>query len=993
MQEQQRIIDDLAGLLEGELRADPLTLAAYATDASLYQQRPLGVAYPRCREDVVTVVRYAHERSIPLVPRGAGTGVAGGAIGPGIVLDFARFMTSVESIGAETVRVQPGVVRDKLNAQLRPYGRYLPPDPSTTQVTTVGGMIGVDAAGSHAIRIGSMRDYVPSLETVLSSGQVFEFEQELLPLSASPTPYGGDRAPPIDRPSGIHDSKQLLVARLAQVLRQNEDLIRQHQPAMVRNCAGYALRGVLTETHLDVPRMLVGSEGTLAITTAATLNTAPLPAHRGVVLLLFRHLEAALRVAKGLTEEQPTACDLLDRRLLTLAREDDPRFEVMIAKSAEAALLVEQIGYSERQLLDRLKRITDKARHLESTLIIARQSTREDEVEFLWSLPARVVSLLIKLPGPVRPFPLFEAIAVPPQNLHEFIVLAQRVLQKYEVTASLFAHAASGQIHLRPFLPTPRPEDAARLESLVGELYEIVFQFHGTVSGEHGDGLARTSFLRAQYGPLYRVMQLVKEIFDPHTLLNPGKIISDDPRLTMRDLRPQEPRPAGEPVELQLSWSLPVATEAADRCNGCGQCRTQDPALRMCPFFRLDQLEEAAPRSKANVVRNFLTGNLAARDLESEEALRLARQCFNCKQCQIECPSRVDIPHLMLETRAAYVEANGFTREEWIQAKAHSFGPLGSTLAPLANWGLNNGGVRWLMEKILGISRHRKLPPFARRTFLRQVRRTYSRRDLAAGTGANRPVVYFADHFANYHDPDLGRAFIEILRHNGHTVYVPGGQTTTGLAMISAGDLDGARELAEENIRELAELAREGLPIVCTEPSAVVCLTQEYPLLIDHPDVKTVASQVIEAGAFLQQLRAAGKLRTDFQPLHLSAAYHTPCHLRALERGTPFADLLSEIPGLTLKRIEAGCSGMAGAFGLTKANFKTSLAIGQRLIERMQHDDILIGLTECGSCKVQMEQGTSRPTIHPIKILALAYGLMPELRRLIRPNKRRLMTS
>jgi FAD/FMN-containing dehydrogenase/Fe-S oxidoreductase len=990
VQEQQRIIDDLTGLLEGELRVDPIALTAYATDASLYQLRPLGVAYPKSREDVVTIVRYARERSIPVIARGSGTGVAGGAIGRGIVLDFSRHMTSIEAIGHETVRVQPGVVRDKLNAALRPYGRYLPPDPSTSVTTTVGGMIGVDAAGSHAVRVGSMRDYVPSMEVVLASGQMTELGREPIPQVQRAAADDGEETP-LESPSGIYDPRRLLIARVAQLLRQNRDLIVMHQTGLIRNCAGYYFRGVMREKDLDLPRLLVGSEGTLAITTAATLNTAPLPAHRGVVMLLFGNIETALKVAQGVMEEQPSACDLLDRRLLSLGREDDPRFEALISKSAEAALLIEQTGYSEQQVLDRLRRIVKSARNIDETLLVAKQATSEAEVEFLWSLPARVVPLLIQLKGPVRPFPLFEAIAVPPPNLHEFLVLAQRVLQKYEVTASLYAHAASGQVHLRPFLPTPRPQDGAKLEALVRELYEVAFQFKGTVSGEHGDGLSRTAFLRSQYGPMYRIIQQVKEIFDPHNLLNPGKIVSDDPHATIRDLRPVEPRPDPETAPLQLSWTLPIATEAANRCNGCGICRTQDPGSRMCPFFRLDQVEEAAPRSKANVVRNYLTGGLAGRDLASDEAMQLAKKCFNCKQCQIECPSNVDIPHLMMETRAAYVEANGLTREDWILARAHSFGSLGSTLAPLANWALNNGGFRWLMEKLLRISRYRKLPPFARRTFLRQVKRTASLRDLVGG--GKRPVVYFVDHFANYHDPDLGRAFLEIMRHHGIPVYVPPGQTATGMAMVTAGDLDSAREMAERNVRELAELAREGLPIVCTEPAAVVCLTQDYPLLLNHPDVETVASRVIEAGAFLKQMKVEGRLRTDFQTVNVTAGYHTPCHIRALKQGTPFADLLADIPGVTLRRIEEGCSGMAGAFGLTAANFETSLQIGKGLIERMQRDDILIGTTECGSCKLQMEQGTTRPTIHPLKILALAYGLMPELKRLLRPNKRRLMTS
>ena len=989
-----RIIEDLKGSFAGDLRFDPLTRAMYASDASLYEVSPLGVAYPRHRDDVVALSKYCAEHSIPLIARGAGTNITGGALGEGIIVDLSRHFTAIEEITDNSVRVQAGVVRDTLNKKLREVGRYLPPDPSTTAVTTIGGMLGVDAAGAHAVRVGSMRDYVRSIEVVLAGGEWFEAKRE--PLSQ----LFPDLDPALMQPGESVEAKRSILSRLTRLLRDNEALIRERQPPLIRNCAGYSLRSVLSRDDLNLPRLLVGSEGTLGIFTEATLHTSPLPAHRGVALLLFGQMEAAIRVVHGIADQQPSACDLLDRRLLSLARENDSRFEKLIPKTAEAALLVEQTGFTERQVKDRLRMIVDTARSVDSSLLVAQQSFDESGVEFLWSLPYRVVPLLIRLKGQSRPLPIIEGIAIPPQTLRDFLLKAQKVLQKHEVTASLYAHAASGQIHLRPIVPFPTQKDGHQLEALARELYEVVFSFGGTISGEHGDGLSRTAFLRSQYGPLYRVFQDVKGIFDPRQLMNPGKIICDDPRLTIRNFRPvvevmppAEPTPSSGPetVKLQLNWSQSELVEAASRCNGCGNCRTQDADLRMCPFFRLDPIEEASPRSKANVIRNVTTGELSARDMSSDGMKRLTKLCFNCKQCELECPANVDIPHLMIEARAAYVAENGLNRADWILARAHSFGALGCSVAPLANWVLGSRTGRWLMEKILHVARRRRLPPFARRTFLRQVKLDLSRREIL--TSDPRPVVYFVDHFANFHDPELGWAMVSILRHHGIPVYVPGGQTASGMAMISAGDLEGARELAEQNLRELAELAREGLTILCSEPTAAVCLKQEYPLLVSHPDVRVVADRVVEIGAFLQQLHAEGRLKTDFTPMELTVGYHTPCHLKALQQGTPLADLLALIPGVKVEHLNGGCSGMAGAYGLTVENFATSLKLGQPLFDAMQSPTIQVGSTECGSCKMQMEQGNPRATLHPLKLLALAYGLMPELKNRLRPAGRRLLTS
>lgn len=995
--QQKSVLEDLTGSFRGELRFDDVTRSVYSVDASLYQEFPLGVAYPLDADDVVALARYAGEHNLPLIARGGGTQVTGAAIGRGLIIDFSRHMNRVIDIGTDTVRVEPGIVRDQLNQVLRKHGRFFPPDPSNSSVTTIGGMLAVDAAGSHAIRVGSTRDHVRSLQVVLAKGTAMELGVE----PADPDQWAKLTGEPGDSAIVNPDvAKRDILSRLRKLLVDNHQLIRQYQPQnQVRNCCGYFLRDVLTSSRINMPRMLVGSEGTLGLFTAATLHTSALATHRGAVLLLFGNLDEAIAAVQAVADQQPSACDLLDRRLLSLGREADPRFEAWIPKEAEAGILVEQIAYSEEQVQDRNRMSIETVRDLGVNFRVAREASTPEDVEFLWSLPSRVVPLLSRLPGNVRPLPFIEDVAVPPDTLSDFLHRAQRVFQKHEVTTSLYAHAASGQVHMRPFLPPLTADDAVRIEEIARDLYEVVFSVGGSISGEHGDGLSRTAFIRSQYGPLYKVFREIKDIFDPHNLLNPGKIISDDPHVTIRRLRTVGETPPAT-VELQLRWNGKTFADAAERCTACGVCRlSESNGLRMCPLFHIDPVEEASPRAKAVVMRDIASGALDPQVLASDSLKHLADLCFNCKQCQSECPSNVNIPHLMIEAKASHVATHGLSPADWSLSRAHSFSRLGCRTAPFSNWVLNNPASRWILEKILGIARQRRLPSFANRPFLtRGNRRRWASavaraREAAGNEQSSKPVIYFVDHYANYHDTDLARAFLAVLEHNGIDVLIPPRQTATGMAMISAGDLDAARELAEQNVRELCELVREGHQIVCTEPAAALCLRDEYPMLLDHPDVDLVASNVSEAGAFLLRLHRQGRLKTNFAPLELTAAYHTPCHLRALGEGAAFAELLDLIPRFALRRIERGCSGMAGAFGLTRDHFATSLEIGAGLIEEMRSPDITLGVTECSSCKLQMEQPATIPTVHPLKLLAIAYGLMPQLKRSLTPSRKRLIVS
>ena len=999
-EQRQLMIEDLGSVLEGELLVDPLSIALYASDASLFHVPPLAVARPRNRDDVVAIVRYAAEIEVGVFPRGAGSGLAGGCLGPGIVVDFSRYLHRILKVDSSTVTVEPGVVLDELNRQLRPLGRYFPPDPSNGPVTTIGGMLAVDAAGSRSVRIGSTRDHVKQLELVIGDGSVIEAGSEEL---VSHTAIG--TADPTD-------PHQRLCDHLERILRENEDLIRERQPALPRNCSGYHLRGVLADNRLELARLLVGSEGTLGLFTQATLHTSPLPEHRGIVLLLFGTLEEATRCVQAISALQPSACDLMDRRVLSLGRESDPRFSAMIPAGSEAALIVEQVGISERETRERIARVVSAARAIAQSTRVAFEAHEFDEVEFLWSLPRRIVPLLARLKGTTRPLPFVEDIAVPPERLHEFLISAQRVFQEHEVTASLYAHAAAGQLHLRPFLPPPALDHGARLERLAESLYEEVFRLGGTISGEHGDGLSRTPFLKKQYGPLCRVFQFVKELFDPHERLNPGKIVTGNRPLQRAEFRdsglvdlagqPTDPRPKPVPrvvpndtplpaapaaardaptteaVVLEFSWDAQELALAAADCNGCAACRNVSPQQRMCPFFRIDPSEHASPRAKANAIRSIF-GSLDPQPLASQEFRQLAALCFNCKQCELECPGHVNVPQMMMEAKAAQAAVDGMTRADRTSAMIHNLVDLGGLMPRATNWLLDQPPARWLIEKLLGIHRERRLPALARRSFLRSLPRRWSFRPRPGARP--KPVVYFVDHFANHHDPELATALVRILEHNDIPVYVPRDQYPSGMALITAGDLDSARRLAEWNLRELGELAREGHRIVCSEPSAVVCLQQEYPRLVDHPDAPAVAQQVVEAGTFLAELHAEGRLALDFEPLDLVAGYHTPCHLKALGGEDSARELLGLIPGLRVSTIEAGCSGMAGGWGIATDNFATSIEIGHPLISRMQQGDLEIGTTECSGCRLQMQQASNTQTLHPLKLLALAYGLIPEIRQ------------
>lgn len=1004
--EQTRIEADLRGLVAGDVFCDPLSVRMYASDASIYEIEPIGIVRPRTTDDVVKTVGYAAEHGLALFPRGGGSGLAGQSLGRGLILDFSRFMRRMQVPQAGRVRVQAGIVQADLNRLLNSHGLLFGPDPATRSVSSIGSMLSIDAAGSHYPRYGSAGDCVESLQVVLASGEIVELSQHAWAADQEPT----------SRVEGLASRVGVLLQRHSGLL------LRPPWSDIARGC-GYRVEKVLDGERVDLARLMCGAEGTLGIITEATLRLDRIPEVRGVVLLFFERLDGAAKAALDLAGEDIAACDMMDRRLLEIVRDGETEYAALLPRGAEAMLLVEVQGTDPVSVRQRLNQIVQRLQRRGRMLISYRLTTDREERDWLWRLARRVIPRLYRLKGNTRALPFVEDIAIPPKRLPEFLIEVQNILKSFRITATVFAHAAHGHLDLRPFLDLSNREDTDRMERLCEAIYGKVLEFGGTISGEHALGLSRAAFAERQLGPRLELCREIKAIFDPAGIMNPGKFLSATPQRVNEFMRsvPQlttnlalssdrdglnssgvmdDPEAGGdgmqEPLEnsestatkdavsmkqvvlpLLLDWTGSESiSQTARSCNGCGRCRTSAAAERMCPMFRMHKGEEASPRAKANLMRGLLTGQLEPNLFESDELKSVAELCFNCHQCRLECPAAVDIPKMVIEMKAQHVASHGLSLSDRLMNRLDWLASLGSRFPHITNWALDNPRLRWLLEKLTGIAQARKLPKVSRRNFLHWAARRKIHRPTKTG---GRKVLFFVDQYVNWHNPVLGRALVEVLQHQQVEVYCPSGQSPSYMAMITSGDVGRARKLIKTNIELLADAVRQGYHIVTTEPSAALCLTQEYRQLLDNEDTRLIAANTSECCSYLWQMHLQNELQLDFRPLNMTVMYHEPCHARILDPRRPALELMKLIPGVQMLDAKAGCSGMAGTWGLKQSNFRTSLRIGRGLMNAVKETPAQLGATECTACKLQMEQATTKPAVHPVALLAYAYGSMPQL--------------
>ncbi|MFM8379365.1 MAG: FAD-binding and (Fe-S)-binding domain-containing protein [Planctomycetia bacterium] len=986
--ERQRIAEDLRGLVAGEVICDDPGRALYATDASLFEVWPLVVVRPRTADDVAATVSWAAERGLPVHPRGGGTGLAGDALGPGIVIDTSRFMRRIVHTSAGQVRVQPGVVAAQLDEHLARLGRMFGPDPSGAAVTTIGGMIGRNASGSRFARHGSVRGRVAAVQAVLADGSLVE----LAPTAPTAEPArAGD-------PAAAGDAATRLATGLARILAVNRPVIDRWQPAERLSHGGYRLDDLERDGKIDLPRLLCGAAGTLAVVTEATLDTVAADGGRAVALVLFDSLEKAAEAALRITAWGPSACDLFDKRHLALARGSKVTFDLLIPPAADAGLLVEFTSDDAAECRRRLDDALGRLQAVKRLCLDVRRAEDDQDASLFWGLSRQVVSTLHGVRGTSRPVPFIEDVVLPPAHLPEFLRRLQDVLKDHAATALVFGHAPQAQIHVRPYAEPRMPGERARLERLAEAIYKHVVSLGGTLGGEQGLGLSRTAFFARFFPELSAVFAEVKAVFDPRGTLNPGRIVAlpTDSRAPEEFRRPLEPRESAAAPRLPvLGWSANQLAGEIDACNGCGACRALTPDLRMCPRYREDAGEESSPRAKASLAAAFLSGALPPETVAAEAVQRVADTCFNCHQCRVDCAAGVDIPALVMELKAAHVAAAGLPTSAWLRSRVDALSALGGRFAPLANRALANPQARWLIEKTLGIARGRKLPPFTGNRTLRWA----ARRGLTRPSRRGGPrVLYFLDTYARRHDPLLAQAFVAILERHGVGVFIDPRQVASGMALVSEGDVEGARALAQKNVRILAEAVRLGYRIVCTEPSAVTCITHDYPLLVEDEDMDRIVAATTDATSYLWEMHRDGRLRLDFRPVPARILYHAPCHQRTRHSSSPAEHLLRLVPGLSVQAADHGCSGMAGTFGLAREHYRASLRAGLGLVTAIRSAGVEAGATECSACRIQMEQGTSKPTVHPVKLLAKAYGAIDgdgarELDGLLSATSGRLTTS
>ena len=1010
--QQERLQSDLRGLIEGEVRCDEVALRLYSTDASLFECRPLGIVYPRNKDDVAACIRYASEHGLSIHARGAGTGRTGACLGHGLVLDFTKHMRRIVQVADDSVAVQPGATLERVNSQLtQAQGQIIGPDPGYLPATTIGSMLAVDGAGPRWLSRGYPHNAVRKLQVVLANGEIVTLERSDIrgstqqPHSENDTLFAGQLSREL--------AKYLSLTSVSKAVAKQSILSENGLPGRF----GYRVCDVMhpnrqTNAPVNLIPLLLGSEGTLGIITQAELDTVPAPQSSGIALFLFDLLDNAMQAVPIIRAHHPATCDLIDRRRITLIRDWDARFNSFLPHDAEAILVVEMEGDNPLFVGDRLHDLVNELRYNRRLCYTTRVATQPDDLALFRSLVAKSQFALYRMQHYLSGISRFEDTVVPIDRLSAFIVTVQNLFKRHELAPSFFGHVGHGQVSVQPILNLSSTDALMQLRRAVPEYYDTVLQWGGAISSEQAFGWAKTPYIPVQCEAYFPVFEQVKKLFDPQGLLNPGKIIprQDTPPLEYRSpvvskrhlanvalydranepamqmVEPLSDESVNEPLqrqlEVQLKWEPETIHETTMRCNGCGLCRSRGPDTRMCPVFRREMNEESAPRAKANLMRGILDGQSDLGLLTSGQSKTVADYCIHCHLCRLDCPAEVDMPQIAFQSQCAYAAAHGLSLSD------RFFSNLDRTLkflVPIScpvNWSITNRFTRWLYEKLFGLSQARKLPKLAKISYLS--RAIWYKRLSKPSRRRDRKVALFVDIYANHFETRIADAAVKVLEHNGIDVYVPGRQQASGLFAITCGNRDRAEKLSRKNISLLADVIRQGYHIVTLEPASALCLTEEYGYMTDDADFPLVAANTSDVMTYLYRLHLEGKYQLDFSPLPATIGYHAPCRSLMLGRchlteQTPAEQLLRLVPELTVKRLEYGCCGLAGSFGLAAGSFRMSLRIGLPLFSALRDPAIQLGTSECCLCKMQMEQGGNKRALHPIVLLAHAYGFLPEI--------------
>ena len=973
----------LSSLVDGEVRLDDYTRTLYATDASAYEVQPVGVVYPTSTDDVAAVVAYCDRNDIAVLPRGGGTSLAGQSVNEAVVLDCSKHMDALLDVDSDGRRVtaQPGITLGKLNEALAEDGLKFAPDPAWGDKSVLGGAIGNNSTGAHSLVYGKTDAYVESVEAVLADGTVTRF---------------GDVTVGELRETADADSDDFLPrihAGVLAVLDDHADEVDRRYPELKRNVSGYNFDRLVEEARGDdgeitddatvnLARLLAGSEGTLAIVTEATVSLEPVPNTKAVALLTYDDLLDALADVEPILEHSPAAVEVMDDVLLDLARDTAEFAGVvgMLPDGTDSVLLVEFYADDDAEgrrlvadlLADRVPDADSEADPTDDGVrtdadhraVAAMEAHDADTRAKFWKMRKSGLPILLGRTTDEKHIAYIEDTAVPARNLPEYVADVQEILEEHDTYASYYAHAGPGVLHIRPLVNTKTVEGLAAFEDIAEQVTDLVVKYGGSVSGEHGDGRARTQWNRKLYGEdLWAAFRNLKTAYDPNWTLNPGNVCGDHD--FTENLRFDPEYGYESAFEPELNWDNDNGFQGmVELCHGCGGCRGEQSTTGgvMCPTYRAAHEEIQSTRGRANMLRQAMSGGLPEEELFSDEFTEeVLDLCIGCKGCAHDCPSEVDMAKLRTEILHEKHQRDGASLRDRLFANIDRLSALGSRFAPLANAAASLPGAGFLAEKTLGIASERDVPSFANESLVEWFE---ARGPAVPEADADRRAVVFPDTYTNYNDPAVGKAAVEVLEAAGVHVAVPDGLPGSGRPPLSKGFVEKACEDARKNVEGLAPMVEDGWDVVVVEPSDAVMFQSDYLDLLSGDDVERLAANAYGVCEYLDRFRLDEAL--DFEGVEDALAYHGHCHQKATKKDHHAVGVLRRA-GYAVDPVDSTCCGMAGSFGYEAEHYSMSQAIADLLREQLESSDGKSVVAPGTSCRTQLDEASPD---HPIQKLA-----------------------